>query len=394
MAREAALIGAVLRLLIYCCHDLFRGVMGRHRMFLSLMFLLLAGGAREGTTMEAPAAVSCCGALRDRVFACLPLFVRAREEQLLPGAQTGARTLQDEAHIAHEKRLGCDRSARAAAARRQHRAWLRAQRRASREQTQLIAEAVRGAEDEEAATEGSGVGGPTTCWHMVSFYRLDSSLHSPAELAEALRRAWTPLAIVGRVYVAGEGINAQLAVPDVSLERFKGHVKRHKYLRGVFLNFDEPVESGNQSDSGRRNVPAPFAKLTIKVRPRVLADGLGDRTLDWTNNGQKLSPREFQEALRRSVSKQGNAPIVLDIRNKYESDVGVFAGATLLETDTFRETWERLEHLLRGVPREREVLTYCTGGIRCEKANAYLIQKLGFQRDRVAALQGASARTL
>jgi predicted sulfurtransferase len=272
-----------------------------------------------------------------------------------------------------------------------------------------------------------------------------------------------PLGVVGRVYVANEGINAQLAVPDVAVEGFQQTLRREPFLEGVFLNFDVPVPavggdvtggeeegergmgvgehggggrgvgvggggSGGGSPKGRNaRAAAPFAKLSIKVRPHVLADGFpppsptltalprdtaaagaqaaraaegatvsgsaGAQTLNWTNNGRKISPQLFHEKLSELVraGKGGmgltdGRPLVLDIRNKYETDVGTFEAAVPLGTDTFRESWQALDALLEGVSRDQEVLTYCTGGIRCEKANAYLVQRLGFRR--VCALEG------
>ena len=356
--------------------------------------------------------------------------------------------------LARGKCLGMDRSARAATARRQHRALLRKQRRQRREKTQLICEAIRDIADRSAAHQHTGGAGNTvTYWQMVSFYLL-SHLDDPDTAAERLRRAWAALGILGRVYLAREGINAQLAVPDAALNKFKDHVCTDALLSNVFLNFDVPVPvvectsdadgrqlahdtqeygktlaphgracgrdgSGGREKSGSTFLSAPFAKLSIKVRPHVLADGLALHStasatsagvtspyvtsccsssaaaaaaapsaqrggtagpLDWTNNGRKLSPQEFHQKLsactrRRGAKAVGSAEddmhvvdgtgdsrlIVLDIRNKYETDVGRFEGAVALETDAFRDAWRSLDQLLLGVSRDREILTYCTG---------------------------------
>jgi predicted sulfurtransferase len=356
-----------------------------------------------------------------------------------------------------EGRMEKDDRHRVATARKQRRTCLREQRRQWRQTTKLISEAaLDGARVPE--THPSPPRCPEKHWHMVSFYRLENP-DSPHTLAERLRIKWVPLGIVGRVYVANEGINAQLAVPDVAVEEFQQTLRREPFLEGVFLNFDVPVPSvggvvtgggeegaggmgvgedggggrgvgvgggsGGGSPKGRdARAAAPFAKLSIKLRPHVLADGFlppsptlkalsrdtaaaarggegnvsgsaGAQTLDWTNNGRKISPQLFHQKLSELVraGKGGmgptdGRPLVLDIRNKYETDVGTFDAAVPLGTDTFRESWQALDALLEGVSRDQEILTYCTGGIRCEKANAYIVQRLGFRPERVYALEG------
>jgi predicted sulfurtransferase len=336
-----------------------------------LLMGALAGASGEGTRAIISSIAS--STLRD-LFVCLgPLHaLLSRRDR---GLELHHKFRAEQVQVTHEQRLERDGLERSAAVRRQRRAWLRVQRRERRGKIRLS--------EHEAETSCSGLS-TMKLWHMVSFYRLDQVLHEPFELANSLKRAWVPLGILGRVYVAEEGINAQLAVPDVSLEGFRKHVRGHNLLRDVFLNFDLPVDNDTQGENS--TFSSPFTKLSVKVRPHVLADGLGDQALNWTNNGRKMSPHEFQEALGG-----GESPIVLDIRNRYETDIGMFDGATALQTDTFRETWGRLEKLLDGVARDRQILTYCTGGIRCAKANAYIVQKLGHHPDRVAALDGKLA---
>lgn len=115
----------------------------------------------------------------------------------------------------------------------------------------------------------------------------------------------------------------------------------------------------------------PFKKLVVKPRRFVLTDGLPER-YDWNDNGRALSPSEWHEEL---VEGQ---PVVIDCRNDYESDIGSFDDATALNTTIFSESWDRLDKLLKTTPKESKIMTYCTGGIRCVKVNAYLKQKLGF----------------
>ena len=111
--------------------------------------------------------------------------------------------------------------------------------------------------------------------------------------------------------------------------------------------------------------------MHIRVRDQVVADGL-DAPLDWTRGGNELEPMEWHAALDTPGA------VVLDCRNSYESDVGMFEGAIPLNTTFFRESWEALDSILENRPKDVPILTYCTGGIRCIKTNAYIEQKLGF----------------
>jgi UPF0176 protein len=229
------------------------------------------------------------------------------------------------------------------------------------------------------ALNGSLPGGlspeDATHWIMTSFYTL-RLVSEQEELCKRLIAAWQPLGVLGRVYVAQEGVNAQVSVPDNMMELFTATVANVPELAGVYLNKDDPLPVTS----------APFVKLQVKPRKQVLADGLGSGAYDWSNNGKKLPPALWHDKLQLVQQKAPNAPLLFDVRNFYESEVGWFDGAEPLDTATFRDTWEALKDKLKGVPKDREILTYCTGGIRCEKANAYIIQELGF--DNVAAVQG------
>jgi len=196
-------------------------------------------------------------------------------------------------------------------------------------------------------------------------------------VTEQLRRAWEVYGIVGRVYVAKEGVNAQISVPETTLEAFlrdmaapaapagedeDGYYDIPDLVRGVYLNADRAVE--------REDVP--FVDLRVKPRTQVLADGF-EAPLDWEANGPELEPEEWHERLE--VEKSA---VLVDCRNKYESEVGHFEGAELMDTGSFRESWEWFEKKLGDVDRDTPLMTYCTGGIRCVKTNAYLTQKMGF----------------
>jgi len=186
----------------------------------------------------------------------------------------------------------------------------------------------------------------------ISFYRYFYMGH-PQEFRDELYREWDALNCFGRIYVAREGINAQMSVPEHQFESFLKTLAQFEFLKEVPIKY--AVEDDGKS----------FYKLTIKVRPKLVADGLDEGAFDVTNVGTHLSGLEFHKQLEKEET------VVVDMRNIYESEIGRFEGAICPEADTFREELEMVVDLLKD-KKEKKVLLYCTGGIRCEKASAYL----------------------
>ena len=189
----------------------------------------------------------------------------------------------------------------------------------------------------------------------LSFYRY-VKIESPQELRDELYKAFSSLGVLGRIYVADEGINAQLSVPENNFSLFQDYLNNHQKFSGVPLKI--AVEDNRFS----------FIKLKIKVRNKILADGLDDASFDVTKTGNHLSAEEFNSAMKSPDT------IVVDMRNNYESEVGHFQGALLPDADTFREALPKAMEMLSG-KENNKILLYCTGGIRCEKASAYLKYK-------------------
>lgn len=192
----------------------------------------------------------------------------------------------------------------------------------------------------------------------ISFYRY-VRIKNPQEFRDRLYQEWDDLDCFGRIYIAREGINAQMSVPEHSMNTFLEQLSQHKALQDIPIKY--AVEDNGKS----------FYKLTIKVRPKIVADGLDDGSYDVTNVGNHLDALTFHE-----LSQQDDT-IVVDMRNQYESEVGHFRGAITPDADTFREEIEIVTNILKD-QKERKVLLYCTGGVRCEKASAYLKHQ-GFQ---------------
>lgn len=193
----------------------------------------------------------------------------------------------------------------------------------------------------------------------LSFYAY-THLDNPQEFRDNLFRVWNSQEVLGRIYVATEGINAQLSVPADRFNEFKEYLDSYDFLRGIRLNI--AIEQDNLS----------FLKLTIKVRNKIVADGLDDSSFDVTNKGIHLKAAEFNKVLEDPNT------IVVDFRNHYESEVGHFKGAITPDVDTFRESLPIIEKQLASHKEDKNLLMYCTGGIRCEKASAYFKHK-GFK---------------
>ena len=182
----------------------------------------------------------------------------------------------------------------------------------------------------------------------------------PKEFRDNLFQAWNNLDVLGRIYVATEGINAQLSLPADNFYALKDTIEKYEFMKGIRLNV--AVEHDDHS----------FLKLTIKVRDKIVADGLNDDSLDVTNIGTHLKAKEFNDLLENPNT------IVVDMRNHYESEIGHFVGAITPDVETFRESLPIIENQLSNHKEDKNLLMYCTGGIRCEKASAYFKNK-GFQ---------------
>jgi UPF0176 protein len=203
---------------------------------------------------------------------------------------------------------------------------------------------------EQKRTEAKADTRPRT---TLSFYRY-VKLEDPAEFRLKLLKKWSELGCLGRIYVASEGINAQMNVLTERFEEFDAWVQAQPELAGT--PYKIAVEEGE--------IPS-FYKLTIKVREKIVADGLDDASFDVTNTGAYLTAAEMNEYVNDPDA------VIIDMRNNYESEVGHFEGAITPNVSTFREELKKTPQMLK-VHKNKKVALYCTGGIRCEKASAWL----------------------
>ena len=194
----------------------------------------------------------------------------------------------------------------------------------------------------------------------ISFYAYHN-IGNPNLFRAHLFIHWDAISVLGRIYVAHEGINAQLSVPAVNFDRFKSHLDSIVFLENVRLNI--AVEQDNFS----------FLKLKVKLRHKIVADGLNDHSFDVTNKGVHLDAANFNAILEDPNT------VLVDMRNHYESEIGHFKNAITPDVDTFRDSLDMIEEDLKEHKEDKNLVMYCTGGIRCEKASAYYKHK-GFKK--------------
>jgi len=186
----------------------------------------------------------------------------------------------------------------------------------------------------------------------ISFYKY-WPIGNPGLFRDHLYLLLEPLGVLGRIYVASEGINAQISIPSQNFERFKNSLSEIIFLESIRLNI--AVEDNGKS----------FIKLVIKVRKKIVADGIDDVQFNAWDHGKHLSAAEFNDITSKAET------ILIDMRNHYESEVGHFENAIIPDVDTFKQELDFVVDLLED-KKDKSVVMYCTGGIRCEKASAWL----------------------
>jgi UPF0176 protein len=181
----------------------------------------------------------------------------------------------------------------------------------------------------------------------LSFYKY-AKIGNPELFRNHLFLAWNSLEVLGRIYVANEGINAQLSVPAKKFNEFKNFLDGIYFLENCRLNI--AVEQDLKS----------FLKLKVKVRHKIVADGLSDDTFDVTNIGVHVNATTFNDLIEDPDT------VLVDMRNHYESEIGHFKNAITPDVDTFRDSLDIIEEDLKDHKEDKKFVMYWTGGIRCE----------------------------
>lgn len=189
----------------------------------------------------------------------------------------------------------------------------------------------------------------------ISFYRY-FPISDPVSYRNVLYSELDQLKVFGRIYLAHEGINAQISVPESNFEAFKTLLFSKPEFEGLRLNI--AVDDDGKS----------FFVLKVKVREKIVADGITDETFSLSNRGKYLKANEFNELVDREDV------VLVDMRNHYEYEVGHFQDAIEVPSDTFREQLPMAVDMLKE-NKDKTIIMYCTGGIRCEKASAYMLHQ-------------------
>lgn len=189
----------------------------------------------------------------------------------------------------------------------------------------------------------------------ISFYKY-FPIQNPQEFRDHLYKHLYNLKVFGRIYVAKEGINAQASVPQSNFEALKNFLYSIEQLNGIRLNV--AVDDDGKS----------FWVLRVKVRDKIVADGIDDPFFSMDNKGKYVNAEKMNELLKDSST------LVVDFRNHYEYEVGHFENAIEIPSDTFREQLPMAADMLKD-KADKNIIMYCTGGIRCEKASAYMLHK-------------------
>ncbi len=192
----------------------------------------------------------------------------------------------------------------------------------------------------------------------ISFYCY-FDIEDPAAFRNSWYTALKKLDVLGRIYIAAEGINAQVSLPSVHMGQFRDFLNTTEPLKGIRLNV--AVDDNGKS----------FYVLDIKVRKKIVADGITDPGFSMSKKGRYVNAAAFNELTKDPET------IVIDMRNHYEYEVGHFENAIEIPSDTFRAQLPMAAEMMKG-NKNRNIIMYCTGGIRCEKASAYMLHR-GFK---------------
>jgi UPF0176 protein len=192
----------------------------------------------------------------------------------------------------------------------------------------------------------------------ISFYHY-FVINDPKQFRDELYKNLNALKVYGRIYVAHEGINAQISVPESNYEALKNYLYSIPGFKDIRLN--TAIDNNGKS----------FWVLKIKVRDKIVADGITDPNFSMQHKGRYVNAPQMNALL------QDENTIVIDMRNHYEYEVGHFEKAIEIPSDTFREQLPMAVEMMKD-KKDNNIIMYCTGGIRCEKASAYMLHN-GFK---------------
>ncbi|KAG2178475.1 hypothetical protein INT44_001627 [Umbelopsis vinacea] len=212
-------------------------------------------------------------------------------------------------------------------------------------------------------------------YRTLSFYKFSPiDKNSLKELREELLKDLHAMGIVGRIYIASEGINAQMSCPEKHLPQLKMYLQtKLKSLFGELMDVNLGTEHSRS-----------FRALHVRIRKQLVSDGMKEGTYDLSLQPSHLHPKDWHAKLEKARAS-GKNPILIDMRNHYESQIGYFEGAIKPDVETFKGSMKAMNEIVKDLPKDQEVYMYCTGGIRCSKAGAILRSAGGFETVHMVA---------
>jgi len=191
---------------------------------------------------------------------------------------------------------------------------------------------------------------------VILFYKYTDILY-PKRIMKWQKKVATELGLKGRILIATEGINGTLSGSEHATSRYVEIMQEHEQFHGMEFKY-----SNSDSDC--------FPRLQVTVKPEIVRLCVDKKEAPLELGGVHLSPEQTHEML----SKKNDNLVILDTRNTFESDIGTFKDAIKAPIKYFRDLPKYIDETLDQF-KDKDVLMFCTGGVRCERATAYLKKK-------------------
>jgi UPF0176 protein len=187
---------------------------------------------------------------------------------------------------------------------------------------------------------------------QILLYYCYAEIENPAQFRLDHHKFCLELDLRGRIIIAAEGINGTVSGTPENCQKYISHFKSD--LRFQSMDFKVDLHDGHA-----------FKKLNVRLKNEIVHVGLND-IKPWNKTGPYIEPEEFRKL------KDRKDIILLDVRSNYEHELGRFKNAITLDIDHFREFPDKVKELEQY--KNKKIITYCTGGVKCEKASAYLLE--------------------
>ena len=212
---------------------------------------------------------------------------------------------------------------------------------------------------------------------IIIFYKY-VGIQDPAALMDRERAVCELLELKGRIIIAEEGINATLEGTDANIAKYMVHIKKDPRFKDLNIKLSEGMKrevADVDTFSENKNVDA-FPRLSIKVKKEIVSTGLPAHIRPEINRAPYIQPYELKKKYElKNKNKEENSFVVVDMRNDYELAAGVFDGTIDLGLENSRDLVKAVQELKKKIHLNTEIVTACTGGVRCEKMATYLIDQ-------------------